>query len=59
MINDMDLNAGEVLSASKSVEEIGETAFNMLLDVLSGKATKSESIKYTNTMDIYTIGPTI
>ncbi len=59
MINDMDLNAGEVLSASKSVEEIGETAFNMLLDELSGKATKSESIKYTNTMDIYTIGPTI
>jgi altronate dehydratase large subunit len=43
----------------KSVEELGETAFNMMLDVLNGKATKSESIKYTNTMDIYVVGPTI
>jgi altronate dehydratase large subunit len=59
MINDMDLNAGPVILGEKSVEELGETAFNMMLDVLNGKATKSESIKYTNTMDIYVVGPPI
>lgn len=59
MINDMDINAGPVILNEKTVEEIGETAFKMMLEILSGKTTKSESIKYTNTMDIYTIGPTI
>lgn len=40
--DDMDLNAGEVLSAGLSVEEVGQRIFDLILEVASGKKTKSE-----------------
>ncbi|MCR9120430.1 MAG: UxaA family hydrolase, partial [bacterium] len=42
MIDDMDLNAGEIL-AGKTVEEVGRELFAMILDVASGNPTKSEA----------------
>ena len=41
MIDDMDINAGEVLSG-KPVEEVGREIFDEILAVASGKQTKSE-----------------
>ena len=41
MIDDMDINAGEVLSG-KPVEEVGREIFEEILAVASGKKTKSE-----------------
>ncbi len=42
MQDDMDINCGETIEGKTSVEEMGERIFNFILDVASGKKTKSE-----------------
>ncbi len=59
MQHDMDLNAGRIITGEKSIEEVGEEAFAMMLDVLNGKMTKNEALTYYSTMDIYCRGPVI
>ncbi|HZJ98451.1 MAG TPA: UxaA family hydrolase [Tissierellaceae bacterium] len=59
MKNDMDINAGRIIEGKKSIEELGEETFEMLIDVLSGQTTKNETIKYYSSIDIYTLGPII
>jgi altronate dehydratase large subunit len=59
MSNDMDINAGAMILGEKSLEQVGEEAFSMMLRVLSGEVTKGEEINYTRSMDIYTLGPII
>ena len=59
LINDMDINAGTIITGEKSVEEVGEELFAKLVRVLSGETCKGESIRYSKTMDIYTLGPII
>ena len=41
-IEDMDINAGRILDGDASVQDVGLEIFNMLLEVASGKQTKSE-----------------
>ena len=41
MVEDMDINAGEILNG-KSVDKVGEEIFEEVLAVASGKKTKSE-----------------
>ncbi len=41
MIDDMDINAGTILTG-KTVEEVGRDIFEQILEVASGKKTKSE-----------------
>lgn len=57
--DDMDLNAGRIITGEKSIEEVGEEAFARLIEVLSGKKTKCEELEYFNSIDIYTMGPVI
>lgn len=57
--DDMDLNAGTIITGEKSIEQVGEEAFSMLVDVLSGKKTHCEELEYFNSIDIYTMGPVI
>lgn len=59
MSHDMDLNAGRIITGEKTIEEVGEEAFAMLLNVLSGQMTKNEALNYFSTMDIYCLGPVI
>ncbi len=59
MRNDMDMNAGLILNGEKSIDEIGEMAFEKLIATLNGEMTKSEAIKYYNFIDIHTLGPVI
>lgn len=59
MKNDMDINAGRIITGEKSIEEVGEETLKMLINVLSGQTTKNETIKYYNSIDIYTLGPVI
>jgi altronate hydrolase len=40
--DDMDINCGEVLDGLQTIEQMGETMFRMMLDVASGKASRSE-----------------
>ncbi len=56
---DMDLNAGRIITGEKSIEEVGEEAFALLLQVLSGRMTKNEALGYFGSMDIFCLGPVI
>lgn len=59
MSGDMDVNAGLIITGEKSIEELGDETLAHLLRVMSGEVTKSEEIRYTTSMDIYTLGPVI
>ena len=59
MSKDMDINAGKIINGEKSIEQVGEETFNLLVKVASGQMTKGEAIKYTRSMDFYTLGPVI
>ncbi|WP_250475919.1 altronate dehydratase family protein [Caballeronia sp. GAFFF1] len=43
---DMDLNCGPILSGEKSIEEMGEALFKLMLDTASGERTRSENHGY-------------
>lgn len=42
MSEDMDLNAGTILDGDESVEEVGDRIFREIVEVASGRRTKSE-----------------
>ncbi|NDL62134.1 UxaA family hydrolase [Acerihabitans arboris] len=43
---DMDLNCGNVVDGTESIAEVGERLYSMILDMASGKKTKSEQFGY-------------
>lgn len=59
MQHDMDLNAGRIIAGEKTIEEVGEEVFELMLKVLNGQMTKNEALHYYATMDIYCLGPVI
>ena len=59
MSHDMYLNAGRIITGEKTIEQVGEEAFEMLLKVLSGQMTKNEALSYFGSIDIYCLGPVI
>ena len=59
MQHDMDLNAGRILLGQSHIEEIGEEAFKLLLEVLSVRMTKNEALVYFVSIDIFCVGPVI
>ena len=59
MEEDMDLNAGLIITGEKTIEQVGEEAFAKLLRVLSGEMTKNEAIQYFSAIDIHCLGPVI
>ncbi|MDO4314559.1 MAG: UxaA family hydrolase [Oscillospiraceae bacterium] len=59
MEHDMDLNAGRIITGERAIEEVGEEAFALLLQVLSGRMTKNEALAYFGSIDIFCLGPVI
>ena len=59
MGHDMDLNAGRIITGEKTIDQVGEEAFELMLKVLNGQMTKNEALHYFSTMDIYCLGPVI
>lgn len=43
---DMDINCGTVVSGEETIEEAGERLYQMILEMASGKKTKSEEFGY-------------
>ena len=43
LIADMDINAGAMLTEGRSLEDMGQEIYRMLLDVASGAPSKSEA----------------
>jgi altronate dehydratase large subunit len=59
MENDMDINAGLIITGEKTIEEVGEEVFAKIIRVLGGEMTKNESIQYFSAIDIHCLGPVI
>ncbi|MBX9789963.1 MAG: altronate dehydratase family protein [Pirellulales bacterium] len=59
MIDDMDVNAGVIL-AGTPVAEVGRQIFDLMLEVASGRKTKSELLGYGEEEFVpWSIGPTL
>jgi altronate hydrolase len=59
MIDDMDINAGEILSG-RSIDSVGREIFEKILSVASGEKTKSELHGYGDDEFVpWPIGPTL
>jgi altronate dehydratase large subunit len=59
MKDHIDLDASGVLSGLTNIDEVGQQIYDSLLAVGSGKKVKAETLKYDQTVEIYTTGPTI
>jgi altronate dehydratase large subunit len=59
MKDHIDLDASGVLTGQMTIDEVGQRIYNALLAVGSGKKVKAETLKYDQTVEIYTTGPTI
>ncbi|MGI6348672.1 MAG: UxaA family hydrolase [Eubacteriaceae bacterium] len=56
---DMDINAGKIITGEKSIAQVGEETFEMILRVLNGEMTKNEALQYFGSIDIHVLGPVI
>jgi len=59
MKDHIDLDASGVLSGETTIDEVGQEIYDSLLAVGSGRKVKAETLKYDQTVEIYTTGPTI
>ena len=59
MKDHIDLDASGVLTGQTTIDEVGQRIYAALLAVGSGKKVKAETLKYDQTVEIYTTGPTI
>jgi altronate hydrolase len=50
MKDDMDINAGAILTGSVTIEEVGDEIFDRIIDTASGKKTCSEELKHQEFM---------
>jgi altronate hydrolase len=48
MVDDMDINCGEIMDGTATVEQKGEEIFRMIIEVASGKESKSEALGVGN-----------
>jgi altronate hydrolase len=46
MVDDMDVNCGAILDGTKTVQEVGQEIFDLVLAVASGQKTKSEELGF-------------
>jgi len=44
MVEDMDINCGDIVDGTATIEEKGQEIFDLILDVASGKQSKSEAL---------------
>ena len=59
MKDHIDIDAGGVLLGQLTIDQVARKIYGALLDVGSGKTVKAEKLKYDQTVEIYTTGPTI
>ena len=58
MKDDMDINAGTVITGDETVQQVGQRIFDEMLEVASGKLTNTEVLGH-NDFGIWRIGPTM
>ena len=57
MIDNMDVDAGGIITGEKTIAQVGEMLFREMLEVCGGKSTKSEDLGY-GSFAVNRIGPT-
>ncbi|MDR2528476.1 MAG: UxaA family hydrolase [Synergistaceae bacterium] len=57
MSDNMDVDAGEIITGEKTIAQVGKALFNEMLEVCGGKSTKSEELGY-GSFAINRISPT-
>jgi altronate dehydratase large subunit len=57
MNDNIDMNAGTIIDGTETIEQVGDRIFEEIIEVCSGKLTKSEILKQ-NDFGIWRIGPT-
>ncbi len=57
MIDNIDINAGKIITEDLSIEELGQEIFEEILEVSNGRLTKAESLGH-NEFGIFRIGYT-
>lgn len=58
MRDNMDINAGTVITGDETVKQVGQRIFDEMLEVASGKITRAEALGH-NDFGIWRIGPTM
>lgn len=58
MTENMDINAGTIVTGDETVQEVGERIFEEMLEVAAGKLSKAEALGF-NDFAIYRIGPSL
>jgi altronate dehydratase large subunit len=59
MSDHIDMELSSVIFGDGTIQGSGEAMFKKLISIASGELTKAEIIGYSNSMDIYTVGPVI
>jgi len=59
MRDHIDIDAGGVLLGHLTIDQVAQKIYDALLTVGSGKAVRAERLKYDQTVEIYTTGPTV
>ena len=59
MVDHIDLDVSSVIDADETLPQAGRRIFEELIAVASGKMTSAEISGYTDSMDIYMLGPVI
>lgn len=59
MIDHIDMNLSAVIDGGDTIPDAGHRVLEELVSVASGAMTKAEISGYTNSMDIYMLGPVI
>lgn len=59
MKDHIDIDASGVLSGHLTIDQVTQKIYDALLSVGSGKTVKAEKLKYDQTVEIYTTGPTV
>ena len=57
MKDNIDINAGKIITEGASLEDVGKEIFDMIVDVSNGSLTKAESLGH-NEFGVYRIGYT-
>ena len=59
MRDHIDIDAGGVLLGHLTIDQVAQKIYDALLTVGGGKTVKAEKLKYDQTVEIYTTGPTV
>jgi altronate dehydratase large subunit len=59
MASEIDFDASGILDGTRTVDRAGDALFDLVIQVASGRMTKSEEIGYVNPVDFYCRGPVL